>query len=155
MARQYTPATRARGFNAVQVSNTGIARLEEESNRILQNLQAQRNADLENRRRTLEEMRSNANYTQTALDRNFRIASTNETERQKQIQYDEAERRRRFEEASKGAGETFKALSSLSFTAAEKWKKLSDELGEEEYDAGIDDGIANACLLYTSDAADE
>ena len=107
--RQCTPGTKARGFNAVTVSNANLARLEEEGNRVLRNMQAQRNADLENRQRIFSDMQSNANYTQNALQANFQIASNNETERQKQIQYEEAERQRRFEEASSGTAKIFKS----------------------------------------------
>lgn len=140
--RQYTPGTKARGFNTVQVSNANLARLEEEANRVLQNMQAQRNADLENRQRTLNEMQSNANYTQNALDRNFQIASNNETERQKQIQFDEAERQRRFEQASAGAAKIFKDLSTLSFTAGQKFKALGKEEDEKNYKKGLYEGLA-------------
>ena len=140
--RQYTPGTKARGFNAVQVSNANLAQLESAGNRVLQNMQAQRNADLENRQRTLNEMQSNANYTQNALDRNFQIASNNETERQKQIQYDEAERQRRFEQASSGAAQMFKSLASLSFTAGEKFKALGKEEDEQNYKKGLYEGLA-------------
>lgn len=140
--RQYTPGTKARGFNAVQVSNAKLARLEEAGNRVLQNMQAQRNADLENRQRTLNEMQSNANYTQNALDRNFQIATNNETERQKQIQYDEAERQRRFEQASAGAAKIFKDLSTLSFSAGQKFKALGEEKDKEDYRKGLYEGLA-------------
>lgn len=140
--RQYTPGTKARGFNPVQVSNANLARLEEEGNRVLQNMQAQRNADLENRQRTFNAMQSNANYTQNALDRNFQIASNNETERQKQIQYDEAERQRRFEQASSGAAKIFKDLSTLSFSAGQKFKALSEEKDKEDYKKGLYEGLA-------------
>lgn len=140
--RQYTPGTKARGFNAVQVSNANLARLEEAGNRVLQNMQAQRNADLENRQRTLNEMQSNANYTQNALDRNFQIATNNETERQKQIQYDEAERQRRFEQASAGAAKIFKDLSTLSFSAGQKFKALGEEKDKEDYKKGLYEGLA-------------
>src|SRR5210317_1182719 len=130
--RQYTPGTKARGFNAVQVSNANLAQLEAAGNRVLQNMQAQRNADLENRQRTFNAMQSDANYTQNALDRNFQIASTNETEKQKQIQYDEAERQRRYEEASKGTAQVFKSLANLSFTAGQKFKELGREKDKED-----------------------
>ena len=140
--RQYTPGTKARGFNAVQVSNANLAQLEAAGNRVLQNMQAQRNADLENRQRTLNEMQSNANYTQNALDRNFQIASNNETERQKQIQYDEAERQRRFEQASSGAAQIFKSLASLSFTAGQKFNALGKEEDEQNYKKGLYEGLA-------------
>ena len=142
--RQYTPGTKARGFNAVQVSNANLAQLEAEGNRVLQNMQAQRNADLENRQRTLNDMQSNANYTQNALDRNFQIASNNETERQKQIQYDEAERQRRFEEASKNTAQVFKSLASLSFTAGQKFKALGEEEDKKNYQKGLYEGLATA-----------
>ena len=140
--RQYTPGTKARGFNAVQVSNANLAQLEAAGNRVLQNMQAQRNADLENRQRTLNEMQSNANYTQNALDRNFQIASNNETEKQKQIQYDEAERQRRFEQASSGAAQIFKSLASLSFTAGQKFNALGKEEDEQNYKKGLYEGLA-------------
>lgn len=142
--RQYTPGTKARGFNTVQVSNANLARLEEEANRVLQNMQAQRNADLENRQRIFSDMQSNANYTQNALDRNFQIATTNQTEQQKQIQYEEAERQRRFEEASAGAAKIFRDLSSLSFTAAQKFNEQKRDKDKKDFSAGVRRGLALA-----------
>ena len=83
--RKYTPAAKGRGFNAVTVSNANIQQMSAESNRIVEGMQARRDSDLENQRRILQDMESNAAYSAKARQRNFNIASTNiDTQRQQQ-----------------------------------------------------------------------
>lgn len=142
--RQYTPATKGRGFNAVTVSDANLAQMEAEGNRVLQGMQERRDADLENKRRELQAMESNANYMEKARKRNFEIASTNLTEQQKQLQYNEAERFRRHQQAVENGEKIFKTLSGLSQTAAKKAVAATKEKDKEDYQKGLTEGLANA-----------
>jgi len=78
MARlQYQPATRARGFQPIQLSRAGIARMEEEGNRVIRNLEQQRDAENNQRRDNLQAMKANSAYEQQEQERNRRILETN------------------------------------------------------------------------------
>jgi len=78
MARlQYQPATRARGFQPIQLSRAGIARMEEEGNRVIRNLEQQRDAENSQRRDNLQAMQANSVYEQQEQEKNRRILETN------------------------------------------------------------------------------
>ena len=78
MARlQYQPATRARGFQPIQLSRAGIARMDEEGNRVIRNLEQQRDAENNQRRDNLQAMKANSAYEQQEQERNRRILETN------------------------------------------------------------------------------
>jgi len=118
--RQYRAAAQGRGFNAITVSNANLTQLEAESNRVLEGMRARRDADLQNKRQILQDMQDNANYYDKVRKRDFNIASTNIETQQRQAQYDEAERFKRYQEASSGAAKVFENLSSLSNAAGQK-----------------------------------
>jgi hypothetical protein len=142
--RQYTPAARGRGFNAITVSNANLSQLEAESNRVLEGMRARRDADLQNKKQILQDMQDNANYYDKVRKRDFNIASTNNETQQRQAQYDEAERFKRYQEASSGAAKVFESLSSLSNIAAQKAGAIQKEKDKEEFDFGVQQGIARA-----------
>ena len=69
MARlQYQPATKPRGFQPIQLSRAGIARMEEEGNRVIRNLQQQQAATNDQRGENLQAMRSNSAYEDQARE---------------------------------------------------------------------------------------
>ena len=78
MARlQYQPATKPRGFQPIQLSRAGIARMEEEGNRVIRNLQQQQAATNDQRRETLQAMQANSAYENQARERDQRTLEAN------------------------------------------------------------------------------
>ncbi len=78
MARlQYQPATKPRGFQPIQLSRAGIARMEEEGNRVVRNLQKERDATIRQRQDNLQAMQANAAAEQRAQEKNQEILQTN------------------------------------------------------------------------------
>lgn len=143
--RKFQPSAQGRGFNPVKVSDANIARMAQESDRILQGMRARRDADLANRRQQLEDMRSDAAYYEKVRKRDFDIASNNLETRQKQIQYDYAEQARRSRESAEGADKIFSQLSSFSATAAKEQaalRKEQEEKGRREGYAAVMAGMA-------------
>jgi hexokinase len=71
MARmQYRPATRRRGFQTQQLSTAGIARMREESNRVVQHMEKTRIAEKQERDKFLQSMKEDAEYTRRIRQEN-------------------------------------------------------------------------------------
>ena len=129
MARlQYQPATKTRGFQPIQLSRAGIARMEEEGNRVIRNLEKQRDATNQQRRDDLQAMRANSAYEQDARIRNQNIREQNQKIERADM---EAERKYNLAEADKKAKNRESAVKSLiGFSktlgdqAAERTKKM-------------------------------
>ena len=129
MARlQYQPATKPRGFQPVQLSRAGIARMEEEGNRVIRNLEKQRDATNQQRRENLQAMQGNAAYEQRARERNQEIVQANLKNEQLRI---DAERKTKQQQADSNAqliDSTVQSLVDFSVTAgkvaAERTKKM-------------------------------
>jgi len=111
MARlQYQPATKPRGFQPVQLSRAGIARMEEEGNRVIRNLEDQRNAANQQRQENLQAMQQNAVYEQRQQERIGETLKKNaETERLNR----ENERKFKARQAASEEGKLESALTSL------------------------------------------
>lgn len=100
MARiQYQPASRKKGFQPQQISSAGISRMREESNRLIQGLENNRRAEMEQRDREFQALQSDAAYTERITKENRDIELQNLQneqagklagieEEQKQAQYD-------------------------------------------------------------------
>ena len=72
MARiQYQPASRSRGFKPRNLSTAGINRMREESNRIIQNMEKNRQAEKEQRDRDLQAIKENNEYEAQIERENF------------------------------------------------------------------------------------
>ena len=135
--RKYTPAAKGRGFNAVTVSDANIQRMSQESNRIVEGMRARRDSDLENQRRILADMESNAAYSEKTRKRDFDIASTNiDTQRQQQ-QYNAQATQDRIRQETELGAKIFDSVASLSATAAKKSQQLRKEKDKKKnYDVG-------------------
>lgn len=135
--RKYTPAAKGRGFNAVTVSNANIQQMSAESNRIVEGMRARRDSDLENQRRILQDMESNAAYSEKTRQRDFNIASTNiDTQRQQQ-QYNAQAAQDRIRQETELGAKIFDSIASFSATAAQKSQELRKEKDKKDFDAGI------------------
>ena len=134
--RKYTPAARGRGFNAVTVSNANIQQMSAESNRIVEGMRARRDSDLENQRRILQDMESNAAYSEKTRQRDFNIASTNiDTQRQQQ-QYNAKAAQDRIRQETELGAKIFDSIASFSATAAQKSQELRKEEDKKQYEEG-------------------
>ena len=78
MARiQYRPASRSKGFRPQQLSTAGIARMREESNRLIQGMERRRRAEKDQRDQNLQAMKENAAYTEQITRENNAIEMRN------------------------------------------------------------------------------
>jgi len=142
--RKYTPAARGKGFNAITVSNANIQQMSAESNRIVEGMRARRDSDLENQRRILADMESNAAYSEKTRKRDFNIASTNiDTQRQQQ-QYNAQATQDRIQQETELGAKIFDSIASFSATAAQKSLELRKEKDEKDFKTGQLEAITTA-----------
>jgi len=129
MARlQYQPATKPRGFQPIQLSRAGIARMEEESNRVIRNLEKQRDATNQQRRDDLQAMQANSAYEMRARERNQQIVQDNLKTEQLSIQAEQKTKIQQADANAKAIESTLSGLVDFSVTlgkqAAERTKQM-------------------------------
>ena len=65
------------GFSTIQLGRGEISRMREETNRVVQNMEKNRLAQLEQGKTNLQALRDDADYTRRAEARNFEIQQQN------------------------------------------------------------------------------
>ncbi len=135
MARlQYQPATKPRGFQPVQLSRAGIARMEEEGDRVIRNLEKQRDATNQQRREDLQAMQANAAYEERARERNLRTLEKNQKTEQLSIEAEQKSKQQQADANAKAIEATLTGLVNFSVTlgkqAAERTKKMIEDQTE-------------------------
>ena len=146
MARiQYQPAARSRGFKPRQISTAGISRMREESNRMITNMELNRQAEKEQRDRNLQAIKENNAYTERIQQQNFATEIQNlQAEKNAElgaIQLEAAEAQAKQAQTQN----TLNLISSISKTAAQGLQTLDAELLKQDIAA------ANAAFLQTPD----
>ena len=133
MARlQYQPATKPRGFQPIQLSRAGIARMEEEGNRVIRNLEQQRDATNNQRQEDLRAMQANSAYEQQAQARNQRALEANikndqiARENERKFKIAEADRK------SKNIDSALNGLLDFSKTLAKQSGERTKQMIEDQ-----------------------
>ena len=132
MARlQYQPATKPRGFQPIQLSRAGIARMEEEGNRVIRNLEKERDATIRQRQENLQAMKENSAYERQAAERNQEIIQTNLENERLSIEAEQKAKRQQADARSKAVESAVTGLVNFSTTlgkqAAERTKKMIED----------------------------
>ena len=132
MARlQYQPATKPRGFQPIQLSRAGIARMEEEGNRVIRNLEQERDATIRQRQEDLQAMKENAAYERQAAEKNQKIIETNLENERLSIEAEQKAKRQQADAKAKSIESTVTGLVNFSVTlgkqAAERTKKMIED----------------------------
>lgn len=126
MARlKFNPSSGPRGFNPIQLSRAEISRMQEESNRVINNMERNRQAEINQRRETLQSMKENDEYTRQAQDRNFQIQQQNLKADLLQTQLDARTQEGQAEQNFQQAQQIFGGLISLSSTASTIQQKVA------------------------------
>ena len=120
MARlKHNPTRPDSGFNPIQLSRGEISRMREETNRVVQNMEKNRLAQLEQGKANLQALRDDADYTRRAEARNFEIQQKNAQVDLIQSQLDAQTAERQAAVTSETTRQIFGSLANFSKTAAE------------------------------------
>lgn len=129
---QYKRAARPAGFQPVDVGGQEIARMREDSARMAESMRAAREAEVEERRRTLTSMKEEQQYTKEAKERNFEIQTQNDANKLRQVQSDAAVAAKQFEIQQQETASMFKNVADLSATASKKLIEIGEAKFEED-----------------------
>ena len=137
MARQFKGSAQSKGFGAATASNAAEQRIAQQTSRVVAGMERFRDSDLENRKRILQDMEENAQYTQTRLERDRKILASNKGKQAQQVAYDAEGAAKRAASNAKATSDVFKAVADLSATAAKKADEADQQRVDEEYAAGV------------------
>ena len=128
MARvQYQRAARASGYRPQRTDDSAQRRRQEEADRTLQGMRTVANAEIEARREFLRQMKENDEYTRSAKQRNFEIATQNDQREIRGLQQQAQRDIEQYNADSKARATIFESISNLSKTAGETAGKIYEE----------------------------
>jgi len=143
MARlKHNPTRPDSGFSPIQLGRAEISRMREETNRVVQNMEKNRLAELEQGKSNLQALRDDAEYTRRAEARNFEIQQQNLKTRFVQSQLDAQTSQRQSDINVQAAEQVFGSLARFSQTAAQEAEKK--RIRQEELD--IERGYSQTSL---------
>lgn len=152
MARlRYSPAAQPAGFRPIQLSRQEISRMQEESNRIVDNMERNRRAEIEQRRDNLQSMKENAAYTERANQRNFDIQQQNLQAQLIQSQLDAKNQQTQAALNIQATEQVFGGLATFSKSAAEISRKIEADKLVKDTNAKY---IASSLGLDSQDSID-
>lgn len=134
MARKFSGAARARGFQPIDVSDANIARMRENNQRILDGMRARRESIRRNDERQLQAMRENAAYSAKTRQRDYDIGAQNLRTEQQQVQYDAQARTQEIQNQQAGIDAVTSAVSKFSSTLLDLEKKKIAAKEEQDKD---------------------
>lgn len=145
MARiQYQPASRRKGFQPQELSTAGISRMREESNRIIQGMENNRQAEKEQRDREFQALRDDAAYTE-------RITKENRATEVQNLKNEAAQKLSNFKVAqeqaaidSRATQDIFNSLAGFSQTLA---KTAAERTAQMIKDQTTEGSLAEASIF--------
>lgn len=133
MARlKHQPSSSQGGFRPIQLSRQAINRMQAESNRVVANMERNRQAEIQQRRETLQNMKEDAAYTDRQQQRNFEIQQQNLQVGLIQAQLDAKTQTSQAAIDAKQAEQIFGGLASLSKSAGDIAKTVEKNRLENE-----------------------
>ena len=134
MARKFSGAARARGFQPIDVSEANISRMRENNQRILDGMRARRESIRRNDERQLQAMQENAAYSAKTRQRDYNIGTQNLRTEQQQVQYDAQARTQEIQNQQAGIDAVVSAVSQFSSTLLDLEKKKIEAKKEQDKD---------------------
>ena len=134
MARKFSGAARARGFQPIDVSEANISRMRENNQRILDGMRARRESIRRNDERQLQAMQENAAYSAKTRQRDYSIGAQNLRTEQQQVQYDAQARTQEIQNQQAGIDAVVSAVSQFSSTLLDLEKKKIAAKEEQDKD---------------------
>ncbi len=144
MARiQFTPATKSKGFDPIQLSTASITRMREEADRVIQGMENNRAAELKQRTENLQAMQANADYTEQITKENNAIQLQNAKNRQQQAAYNLDTSNKQAQINQQATQDFLNTIKNVSKTAAEVSVRNTAKQLEDQTD------LANSIDLST------
>ena len=164
MARlQYQRAAKAGGYRPQQVDERNIARMREESNRVIDGMRQAANAEIESRREVARAMKENTAYTARAEERNFQIQTQNSNNQIQGLRQQAIADQNQAAADQKAMQSIFESISEFSSSAAgiviglqeqERQKNFTNDLNTIDPEGtAIDRALSTTQVRIDSQAA--
>jgi len=128
---QYRRAAQSSGFRPVQVSGSEIARMREESNRVVQGMRDVRNAEIKERESQLAQQKENQSLETRQRERNRQIETANYQRTLTGLQQEARAQEQQFRQNQDDTAKILQGLSSISKAAGEAYEKYVEAKFEE------------------------
>lgn len=147
MARlQFKSSTQRRNFNPVQASTQGLSRMREETNRVVQGMERNAQAEKDLRDRELQAIKDNAEYAERRAAENFKIESAN-IQREADAANSIANRDKQQAQYDQQAQQTvLDSISKFSTTAAAKSKENTANQLKDQTDLAMSIDISGSLI---------
>ena len=140
---QYRRSARSSGFRPAQVSGNEIARMREESNRVVQGMRDVRNAEIEQRESQLAQAKEAQAVESRQRERNRQVETANHQRALTGLQAEARAQELQFEQNKQDNTEILKGLSTISQAADKMYKAHveaeEDKIISEELDKYLND----------------
>jgi len=133
MRVEFQGGAQRKGFQPIQVSDANIARMREESDRVVRIMERNAAAEKENRDRILRDMRENSDYYQTVRERNNQIDRQNIRTQQQAAEGRARAADQRYQQNIRDSEQIFGSLAKFSETAAKKVRQIGQEKFDNDY----------------------
>ena len=129
MARlQFKPSTQRKGFNPVQVSTAGISRMREETNRVVQGMKQNAEAEKAQRDRELQALKEDTAYSEKIAQQNYETEQQNlkqEVQKSRDIAQRDAQQSQYTSQAQQNV------LESISAFSVQAQKKAAENTAQQ------------------------
>ena len=136
---QYRRAAQGAGFRPIQVSGDNIARMREESARVVQNMRDVRDADIRNREQILAQQKENQRLEASQRETNRQIQTQNFQRELTGIQAEARAQQAQYEQNQRDNAKILDSISTISASASKAYAAYV----EAEEDKIIDQEIEN------------
>ena len=147
MARlQFKPSTQRKGFNPVQVSTAGISRMREETNRVVQGMKQNAEAEKAQRDRELQALKEDTAYSEKIAQQNYQTEQQNlkqEVQKSRDIAQRDAQQSQYTSQAQQNV---LKDLSAFSAQAQQQQKANEAAQLKDQTDIAMSMDISDSLI---------
>ena len=134
---QFKGSARARGMSPIRVSDANIAKMQQETRRIVEGMEKRQESIRRNDERILQAMQDDAAYSQRTRDRDYQIESQNLRTEQQQAEYNFRAQIANEQAAQKGLETIINSISQFSETASKVQGAFKEKQRIEDIQEGI------------------
>ena len=140
---QYRRAAQSTGFRPVQVSGNEIARMREESARVVQGMRDVRNAEIRQREEQLAQQKENQRLEARQRETNRQIQSQNLNNTLTGLQQEARAQQQQYQQNQSDNAQLLKSISSISESAGKAYGEYVEAKDAEAVAQALDDYLEN------------
>mgnify|MGYP005999212453 FL=1 len=140
---QYRRAAQSSGFRPVQISGNEIARMREESARVVQGMREQRNAEIKDREAQLAQEKEGQALERRLREKNRQIETQNHQRELTGLQQEARANQAQFEQNQRDNAVILKGLTTLSDSAGKAYKAYVEAEEDKEINRQLEEFYEN------------